>query len=258
MKVSLLAFRSCPLRSLNKDSKMNLRYFLKISKEGKKMRKMMIVGWLILFLPAMVFAQEKIEAPVWDVGDKWAFTGDGTIEVMQVDQNGYVMNFLDSICVIERQGFNKIIFDKSSLQRSYSLQGEKRRKYSMGLKNIFNFPFSPGKQWKHEYSTQPILTKGYRTSRGIPTLDYYENIRVLGWEDLGVKAGKFRALRIEFISGHKEYMAGIMPGPAYENKGYYWYSPEVKYFVKRQYDKDWMKENKEIFDWELASFKLKK
>jgi hypothetical protein len=53
-------------------------------------------------------------------------------------------------------------------------------------------------------------------------------------------------------------MAGIMPGPAYENKGYYWYSPEVKYFVKRHYDKDWMKENKEIFDWELASFKLKK
>jgi len=237
---------------------MNLRYFPKISKEGKKMRKMMVVGWLIVFLPVMVFAQEKIEAPVWNVGDKWVFTGDGTIEVMQADQNGYVMNFLDNICVIERQGFNKIIFDKSTLQRSYSLEGEKRRKYSMGLKNILNFPFSPGKQWKHAYSAQPIITKGYRTSRGVPTLDYYENIQIRGWEDVGVKAGKFRALKIEFVNGHKEYMAGAMPGPASEDKGYYWYSPEVKYFVKRQYDKALTDAHKEIFNWELAPFKLKK
>ena len=222
------------------------------------MKKMIFLAWLVLFLPAMLSAQEKIDAPVWAVGDKWAFTGDGTIEVMQVDQNGYFMNFSDSICVIDRQGFNKILFEKSTLQRSYSLEGGKKRKYSMGLKNIFNFPFNPGKQWKHEYSAQPILTKGYRTSRGIPTLDYYENIKVLGWEDIGVKAGKFRALKIEFISGHKEYMAGMMPGPAYENKGYYWYSPEVKYFVKRQYDKALTDVHKEIFDWELASFKLKK
>jgi hypothetical protein len=89
-------------------------------------------------------------------------------------------------------------------------------------------------------------------------LDYYENIRVLGWEDIGVKAGKFRALKIEFISGHKEFMAGIMPGPAREHKGYYWYSPEAKYFLKRQYDKDLTDTHKEIFNWELASFKLKK
>ena len=93
------------------------------------MKKMIFLGWLILFLPAMVGGQEKVDAPVWSGGDKWAFTGDGSIEVLQADQNGYVMNFSDSICVLERQGFNKIIFDKSTLQRSYSLEGEKRRKY---------------------------------------------------------------------------------------------------------------------------------
>jgi hypothetical protein len=222
------------------------------------MKKMIFLGWLILFLPAMVGGQEKVDAPVWSGGDKWAFTGDGSIEVLQADQNGYVMNFSDSICVLERQGFNKIIFEKSTLQRSYSLEGEKRRKYSLGLKNIFNFPLSPGKQWKHAYSAQPILTKGYKTSQGIPTLDYYENIKITGWEDIGVKAGKFRALRIEFVGGHKEYQAGLFPRPGFEFKNYYWYSANVKYFVKCQYDKDWMKENKEIFDWELASFKLKK
>jgi hypothetical protein len=86
----------------------------------------------------------------------------------------------------------------------------------MGLKNIFNFPFSTGKQWKHAYSAQPIITRAYMTSQGIPTLDYYENIKILGWEDIGDKAGKFRGLRIEFVSGHKEY---------------YLNSPDVKYFM---------------------------
>jgi hypothetical protein len=222
------------------------------------MKKMVFLGMLVMFFPAMVFGQEKVDAPIWSVGDKWVFTGDGTIEVMQVDQNGYVMNFSDNICVLERQGFNKIIFDKSTLQRSYSLEGDKRRKYLMGLKNIFNFPLSPGKEWKHAYSAKPLLTKGYQTSRGIPTLDYYENIRVLGWEDIGVKAGKFRALKIEFINGHKEFTMGQFPGPAYEDKGYYWYSPGVKYFVKRQYDKTSIDARKEIFNWELTSLQLKK
>ena len=38
----------------------------------------------------------------------------------------------------------------------------------------------------------------------------------------------------------------------------HWYSPELKYFVKCHYDKDWMKGEKEIFNWELTSFELKK
>ena len=222
------------------------------------MKKMFFLALVISFLPATVVAREKVEAPVWNVGDKWVFTGDGTIEVMQADQNGYVMNFLDSICVMERQGFNKILFEKSTLQRSYSLDGGKKRKYSMGLKKIFSFPFSLGKQWKHAYSAQPIITRGYRTSQGIPTLDYYENIKITGWEDISVKAGKIRALRIEFVSGHKEYQVGLMPRPGSEVKNYYWYAPGVKYFVKCQYDKDWIKDQKELFNWELASFQLKK
>ncbi len=45
------------------------------------MKKMVFLGWLILFLPAMVLGQEKVDAPVWSVGDKWFFTGEGTIEV---------------------------------------------------------------------------------------------------------------------------------------------------------------------------------
>jgi len=222
------------------------------------MKKVILLGPMLLFFAATVWAQEKVELPVWNVGDKWVFTGEGTIEVLKVDQNGYVLNFSDNICVLERQGFNKIIFNTSTLQRIYTLEGDKRRKYKMGLKYIYNFPLSPGKQWKHAYSAKPILIKGYQTSTGIPILDYYENIKILGWEDIGVKAGKFRALKIEFVSGHKEYQMGLFPRPGSEGKGYYWYSPDVKYFVKCQYDKASIDTHKEISNWELTSFQLKK
>ena len=46
------------------------------------MKKIILLAWLVVFLPAMVFAQEKIEASVWNVGDKRAFTCDGGIEVI--------------------------------------------------------------------------------------------------------------------------------------------------------------------------------
>ena len=53
------------------------------------MKKTIFLGLLIMFLPALVFSQEKVEAPVWNVGDKWVFSGEGSIEVINADQNSY-------------------------------------------------------------------------------------------------------------------------------------------------------------------------
>jgi hypothetical protein len=78
------------------------------------MKKMVLLASLIVFLPAMVFAQEKVEAPVWNVGDKWNFTGDGNIEVVKVDPNGFILKFSDRNCMVETQGCGAILFDKST------------------------------------------------------------------------------------------------------------------------------------------------
>jgi len=118
------------------------------------MKKIILLGWLIVFLPAMVFAQEKVEAPVWNIGDKWTFTGDGSIEVVKADQSGYILKLSEGNCVFETQGCKTIIFEKSTLKRIYALEGDKRKKYTMRLTTILNFPFSPGKQWKDVYSAQ--------------------------------------------------------------------------------------------------------
>ena len=211
------------------------------------MRKMMIVGWLIAFLPVLVFAQEKVEAPVWNVGDKWVFTGEGIIEVVKADPSGYVLKFSDKNCPFERQDCSTILLDKSSRNRIYALEGEKRKKYTVGLRKIFDFPFNNGKQWKWAYPETVIGTWG------INNVDCSEDHRVLGWEDIQVRAGNFKALKLEYIRKRK-HTTWI----GQDIISIYWYSPEAKYFVKCQYDKDWTKDKKDIFNWELTSLQLKK
>jgi hypothetical protein len=216
------------------------------------MKRVIFLGWLVLFLPAMVFAQEKVEAPVWNVGDKWVFTNNGIIEVLSVDQYGYVVKFSDDICVTERQGFNTIIFDKATMQRIYSLKGGKRTKYTKGKRNILNFPFTARKQWENAYCAKPVIA----TLSYLPSLDYYEKFKILGREEIGVHAGKFRALKIEAITGHHAMLPMI---PSFEGKSFYWYSPDVKYFVKCKYDPGSIQlAPGEIVNWELTSLSLKK
>ena len=134
------------------------------------MKKMVFLGWLFLLFAPTVCAQEKVEAPVWNVGDKWEFSDRGTIEVLKVEKDGYVVRFSESICIMESQGYQSIIFDKITFQRIYSSQEDKRKKYAMGLNRILNFPYSLGKQWTDGYAARPIVGP----MKGRIYLDYYE------------------------------------------------------------------------------------
>jgi hypothetical protein len=224
--------------------------FIKREKGVDKMKKMLFLAWLIVFSPAMVFAQEKVEAPAWNVGDKWTFTGDGNIEVIKSDQSGYILKFSDRKCIAETQTCNTILFERSTRNRINVVEGDKRKKYVLGLSKILDFPLSIGKQWKTGYSS---LIGTYHQIY----LDYSEFFKVLAWEEVKIHGGIFKALKIEY----KRVLSGsssIAVGSGQEFINHYWYSPDVKYFVKCQYDKDWIKEDKKIFNWELTSFQLKK
>jgi len=215
------------------------------------MKKLILLGLLFMLLPSLAFAQEKVEAPAWNVGDKWVFTGNGNIEVVKADQSGFILKFSEGKCIFESQGCNTILFDKSTLNRMNVVDGDKSKKYGEGLSKILDFPLSEGKQWKTGYSSAehgPFHRVFY---------DYSETYRILGWEDLTVQAGKFKALGLEYrrkIIGSPGQWSSV--GEEIINK--YWYSPDVKYFVKCQYDKDWIKGKKEIFNWELIFSHLKK
>jgi hypothetical protein len=104
----------------------------------------------------VLFAQERTEAPVWNIGDKWFFTL-GNIEVVNADQNSYTVNFSDDTCIFQNQGFKVIIFEKPTLNRIGVLVGGKREEYTMGLRKILNFPLNIGKQSKNEYSGRKVF-----------------------------------------------------------------------------------------------------
>ena len=211
------------------------------------MKKIAFFGLLIVFFPATVFTQEKVEVPVWNVGDKWVFT-QGNIEVVGTDQIAYTLNFSKDTCIIENKFFENMVFDKSTLNKIYTLKGDNRIKYRGAQKRILNFPLYPGKEWQ-DTCLQKVLT-GHLA--GLETWDLAETFKILGWEEVQVQAGKYRAIKLEYKQ--KNISSG---NTMFGVEGWirYWYSPDVKYFVRCQYDKKYFEGVK---DWELNFFQLKK
>jgi len=203
------------------------------------MKKIIFLLWIFFWVPSITWAQEKVEAPVWNVGDKWVFT-QGNIEVVGSDQNSYTLNFSKDTCRVENKG--QIIFDKSTLNRIYAIMEDKRKEYTFLQRRILNFPLNLGKEWEDTCTFQPSAGP----LKGI-TINASEAFKVLGWEDIKVQAGNFKTIKLQHAIENRTTKTS--------GKSIYWYAPEVKYFVKCQYDKDYFLG---VNDWELASFKLQK
>ncbi|MDH4265194.1 MAG: hypothetical protein OEW45_06110 [Deltaproteobacteria bacterium] len=209
------------------------------------MKKIIFLGWWVLFLPTMVFAQEKIEAPVWNVGDKWVFDREGPMEVIGCDAQCFSVKFSGGIFPKDASGI--ALFERSTLNVKYLLEKDKRQDYRGFRKKILNFPLTSGKQWKGLFERNEVGWGG--TGRA----EYQETFRSLGWEEVEVRAGKFKAIKLEY-----KFVRSLGLGSSGENKAWYWYSPEVKNFVKCQYEKGYSEYPDERGDWELVSYELKK
>jgi len=134
-------------------------FHYKSQKGGFYIRKIICLLWIFLLFPSITWAEEKVEAPVWNVGDKWFFT-QGNIEVVGSDQNSYTLTFSKATCRAENKGLEKIMFDKLTLNRIYALMDDKREKYAYTQRRILNFPFNPGKKWTVYFlrADQEVLT----------------------------------------------------------------------------------------------------
>jgi len=248
------SFRKVPPRWLQGDACVPLEPFFSFikRKEVNEMKKMILLGWLIVFLPAMVFAQEKVECPVWNVGDKWVFDREEPVEVTGRDAQCYAVKFSGGIFPKDSSGI--ALFERSTLNVKYMLEGDQRKEYRGLRKKILNFPLTLGKQWKDLYQRDE-LTRG-----GMVPYEYQETFRVLGWEEVEVRAGKFKAIKLEYkIETYSRGTIGWIPRG--EFKAWYWYSPEVKNFVKCQYEKGYAEGPNDPgarADWELVSYELRK
>jgi hypothetical protein len=213
------------------------------------MKKIILLSFLVLFIPIILYGQDKIEAPVWNVGDRWRFAGNFPMSVINADENSYTVTFLT------RTGESIYIYDKSSLNILYSVEGDRRIEFKGVHRKRLNFPFEIRKSWKDSYVTiHPTV--------GPRQYDYYYTYTVLGWEDVEVRAGKYKALKIEYKEERVEdaprrqrsFFKSEAPKTK-EGKAWFWYSPDVKYLIKCKLEESefWTGHN----DWELTSFKLK-
>jgi len=203
------------------------------------MKKLLLAIFLVALIPVMLYAQDKIDAPAWKVGDRWVLGQDTVITVSKADESSFTLTYT----IGGRDSF--IVYEKPSLNRLYYGAKEKRVKYEGRNKKLFNFPMEIGKSWQDKY----VLKS---TSLGAKETTYVETLTPLGWEEITVPPGKFKALKLEYKQEKLEQAAGQPK----EGKVLYWYSPDVRYMLKCQFEKsDYWEETSE---WELTNFQIKK
>ncbi len=120
-----------------------------------------------MFLPAMVLALEKIEATIWNVGDKWAFDRGGFPEVIRNYNQVSLVNFSGGIFPQETSGV--AIIGKPTLNITHVMNGNSLIKYVDTRKNFLSVPLTLGKEWMDSY----------RQIEHLGLVEYHENYRVL-------------------------------------------------------------------------------
>ena len=178
---------------------------------------------LLLAVPCSGIAQpdERVVKPEIRVGDSWTYRGTG---ILSPGTDEYVMRVEMSdgqtiLVVSTRKGDGKE-FDAtytSSWNPTVGVSG-------LILKPVpeyFSFPLQFGSSRTLSFEAQrPRVTTG--------SIQYHVTVRIAGWEEITVPAGKFRVVR---IVGDGSFLLPEFPRPA-RVRTTYWYAPEVRRWVK--------------------------
>lgn len=213
------------------------------------MKKTAIFGCLVLVLVSVTWAQEKAEAPVWKVGDKWVSKSDSgietTTECFSDEKDLFVLN--RNISQGQRKGKWTLYFDKKDLTCvKVTKDGKENKEERDRMKRSFNFPLFPGKKWSFRSS---FYNPQYSMDHDVLT-----EYSVIGVEDVEVPAGKFKAFKVMVQINMTE-----LGGPRRQFGGayYYWWAPDAKAIVKYETDGGSFFQRSEYQKYELISFDLK-
>lgn len=203
------------------------------------MKKAIVLGCLILFFVPMSWAQEKCEAPVWKTGDKWTFKqGDGSTYTNRV------VDVKNDLFIVKIAGDPDLYgYDRETVNLKFMIKEDGRQmKATNDLRKLFNFPIFVGKKWT-DTNSRPSGPLGGRQEETTFLIDF----NVEGIEDLTTPAGTFKTYKIR----HK------LTNMRWSKSGWilYWYSPDVKWWVKREVEKSsfWQR----LLNAELVSSELK-
>jgi hypothetical protein len=177
-------------------------------------------------IPCSSSQEQCIAKPDFRVGDRWVyrriniFNGEELSRYEdKVTEVGDIQIKVDRTTLSAKDGkdigqVGKVTADRSTWTTPNS------RRYD-GNYVALAFPLEVGKTWKNEY-------KWRRSDSG--TTNFLSPVKVEGWEEVTVPAGKFRALKVVH-SGHYSARNNSYSwsGTTAET---FWYAPEIRKFVK--------------------------
>jgi hypothetical protein len=203
------------------------------------MKKLISLFILFLSFGSLALAQERCEAPVWTTGDKWTFKrADGsnfTNQVVEVKPDFFVVK--------AGQDPDLYAYDRATMNVNAVIKPDGRQmKATDDMRKQFNFPIFVGKKWT---DTNSRPAGGLESQR---ETTFVIDFNVEGIEDLTTAAGTFKTYKIR----HKLTM---MRGQNPSGWLLFWYSPDAKWWVKREVEKS--KFWKNFQNIELVSYELK-
>ncbi len=204
------------------------------------MKKMILLSFLVLFVPAMVYGQDKVEAPVWNARDNWTWkNADGTI------LNSQVVKTEGNLYLVKMEGDPDLYgYDKKTMNVK-SLMKEDGRQFKVDFfwRKVLDFPMFVGKSWKDTTYRKPAGFDFETT--------YIHEFRIDGVENITTTAGAFKCYKIRLkLTNLRSHYSGWI---------HYWYSPEAKNCIKREAENSsfWMR-SVWAQNAELTSYKLTK
>ena len=164
-----------------------------------------------------------VAKPQVKVGDRWTYrrTDYLTNKVSFTYENRVASTGPDEILIVSKRRGWEIETDTYHTSEWNAIAAGGRA--FIPHTGYFKFPLKVGASSKAEFET---------ANKGSPARSNVEYaIRVVGWEDITVPAGKFRALKIEGKGG---YMLLHSRGGGWLQIEF-WYVPEIKRWVKETY-----------------------
>ncbi|MGO9312057.1 MAG: hypothetical protein ACLQDI_04900 [Syntrophobacteraceae bacterium] len=211
-----------------------------------------IIMFLCCLLLPLLAVAETIELPIVKPGDSWTYR-----DTIEKGQSGWVQKYTE--CTVIRAGVTGILL---SMKEKGSTQAPKeqllgkdwsRFRNINGKETVVNQPFlfqlKQGKSWKIEY-TEDHPNKGHKTEQ------IHTTYSVIGWEDVDVPSGHFKAIKVE---AEGKWIAELEPSIKVDSSTQankngatvvmqsqkvtpqsatgrlykaFWYVPEIKRFVK--------------------------
>ena len=212
------------------------RYGLLVDDAGKATRAQQCMDREVQSLatpPAATTGVAALNAPVWNVGDEWAYRYYGAIMAGTFVWSVVRAEVMDDFeCYVVKEGDREIFWRKRDLALVREVANGLVVRRDVPPRLYYQWPLVVGNRWQQDLT--------FENWRDKITSSLTFSWEVVGAEQLTVPAGRFHTLKI--VSRNERMQRTINE---------WWYAPEVKQFVKIHEWRDAGEHTRELIAYKL-------